>query len=197
MSISTNLENTTLKEKLLSILKNNNLRPVIEEVEFYMYVYDLDSYLAKFKDKGKALIDKIKQLIGKKVKDLTMYSVTEWAAAYIIAHESQKIEELAKIYQINMTKRESNYELNTTIKKMIHDLDALIYNLTKQINESKNENIYYGTVETIEQASYIKECLSEFVNKIEKDNKEIFESAANAKRELNEIIHGILENLQL
>jgi hypothetical protein len=195
MSTNTALESITLKEKLLNILKNSNLRPVIKEIEFYMYIFDLDSDLSKFKDKGQVLIDKIKQLIGERITDLMMYSVTEWAASYIIAHEHQKIEELAKIHQINMTKYESKCELNNTIEKMIRELDVLIYNLTKQINESKNENIYYGMVETMEQASSIKEYLSDFIDKIEKDNKEVFDNALNAKRELNKIIHRILENL--
>jgi len=195
MSTNTALESITLKEKLLNILKNSNLRPVIKEIEFYMYFFDLDSDLSKFKDKGQVLVDKIKQLIGERITDLMMYPVTEWASSYIIAHEHQKIEELAKIHQINMKKYESKCELNNTIKKMIRELDVLIYNLTKQINESKNENIYYGIVETMEQASSIKEYLSDFIDKIEKDNKEVFDNALNAKRELNKIIHKILENL--
>jgi|YNPMSStandDraft_2_1061718.scaffolds.fasta_scaffold18801_2 hypothetical protein len=78
---------------------------------------------------------------------------------------------------------------------MVNELDNLIYNLAKKIKESKNENICYGMVETIEQASSIKEYLSSVTVKIEKDNKEIFENAVNAKQELNKIIYGILENL--
>jgi hypothetical protein len=78
---------------------------------------------------------------------------------------------------------------------MAQELDVLIYNLTEQIRKDKNENIYYGIVETIEKASSVKEYLSEVMNKIVTENKEIFENAATAKRELNEIIHGILENL--
>jgi hypothetical protein len=78
---------------------------------------------------------------------------------------------------------------------MAQELDVLIYNLTEQIRKDKNENIYYGIVETIEKASSVKEYLSEVMNKIVTENKEIFENAATAKRELNEIIHGILANL--
>ena len=124
-----------------------------------------------------------------------MYSIAEWAAAYVIAHEPQKIEELTKIHQINMTKREYNYQLHNAIRKMVHKLDTIIYNFTEQIRKSKNENIYYGMVETIEQASSIKEYLSEVMDKIENKNKEIFENALTSKKELNKIIHGILENL--
>jgi gas vesicle protein len=195
MSANTTLESATLKEKLLDILKNNNLRPVIKEIEFYVYIDTIDNHLSKFKNKGKVLIDKIKQLIGERITDLMMYSVTEWAAAYIIAHEHQRIEELSKIRQINMTKHECNHKLQDTINKMVNGLNYLIYNFTEQIKDSKNENVYYGTVDTIEQANSIKEYLSEVMDKIDKDNKEIFENAVTAKRELNKIIHGILEKL--
>ncbi len=195
MSITTTSESRALKEKLLDILKNSNLRPVVKEIEFYMYMFGMDNHLSKYKDKGEILIDKIKQLIGERITDLMMYSVTEWAAAYVIAHEQQKIEELAKIHQINMMKYESNYKLHNTIKKMVNGLDELIYNFTKQIRENKNENIYYGMIETIEQASSIKEYLNGIIDKIEKDNKEIFDNAENAKQELYKVIHEILEKL--
>jgi ribosome-associated translation inhibitor RaiA len=195
MNNTATLESNALKEKLLDVLKNNNLRPVIKEIEFHMYIYGADNHLSKFKNKGEVLVDKIKQLIGERITDLMMYSITEWAAAYVIAHEPQKIEELAKIYQINITKHEHNYQLYNAIRKMMNELDNLIYNLTEQIRKSRNENIYYGIVETIEKASSVKEYLKEVMDKIEKENKEIFENVAAAKRELNEIIHRILENL--
>ncbi len=195
MSANTALEIYALKEKLLDILKNSNLRPVIIEIELNMYVFNAGSHLSKYKDKGPILIDKIKQLIGEKITDLMMYSVTEWAAAYVIAHERQKIEELAKIQQINITKCKYNYKLHNTISNMINELDELIYNFTKEIRENKNENIYYGMIETIEQASSIKEYLSGIIDKIEKDSKEMLNNAENAKQELYKIIHEILEKL--
>jgi gas vesicle protein len=195
MSSTTTLESNTLKEKLLDVLKNNNLRPVIKEIEFHMYIYGAGDYLSKYKDKGQVLIDKIKRLIGERITDLMMYSITEWAAAYVIAHEPQKIEELAKIHQVNMTKHEYNYQLHNVIRKMVNELDTLIYNLTEQIRKSKNENIYYGMIETIEKATSVKEYLSDVMDNIEKENKEIFEEAATVKQKLNEIIHRILGNL--
>ncbi len=195
MSSNTILESNALREKLLDVLKNSNLGPVIKEFEFYMYIFNLDNHLSKFKDKGDVLIDKIKQLIGEKITDLMMYSITEWAGAYVVAHEHTKIEELAKTHQINMTKYETNYKLYYAIEKMVKELDVLIYNLTEQIMKDKRENIYYGIVETIEKANSVKEYLSEVMNKIETENKEIFENAKTAKEELNEIIHKILENL--
>ncbi len=195
MNITTTLESRALKEKLLDILKNSNLRPVIIEFEINMYILNTDSYLIKYKDKGEILIDKIKQLIGERIADLMMYSVREWAAAYVIAHERQKIEELTKIQQVNITKCKSNYKLHNTISNMIDELDKLIYNFTKEIRENKNENIYYGMIETIEQAISIKEYLNGILDKIEKDSKEMLNNAENAKQELYKIIHEILEKL--
>jgi hypothetical protein len=52
MHTNTALENVTLKEKLLDVLKNNNLRPVVKEIEFNMYIYGADNHLSKSKNKG-------------------------------------------------------------------------------------------------------------------------------------------------
>jgi len=133
-----------------------------------MYIFDgTDTPLSRFKEKGKVLIDKIKQLIGERTAELMMYSITEWASAYIVAREPEKIEQLAKAHQINIKKRDYNHQLYNIISKMVHEIDALIHNLTKQIKESQNENDYYAIVEAIEKASSVKEYLSDVMSKIE------------------------------
>jgi hypothetical protein len=195
MSSIADIKSNVLREKLLDVLKNDNLRPVIKEIEFCMYLYDPDNHLSTLKEKWEAVIDKIKQLVGERIVDLMIYPITEWAAAYIVAHEIQQIEELAKMRQINLTKHECNYQLRDTIGKMVHELNVLIHSLTEQVRKSKNENIYYGTVETIEKASSLKEYLSDIMDKLEKENTEIFESATIAKQKLYEIIYRILESL--
>jgi hypothetical protein len=195
MSTTTAPEKVLLKEKLLAILKDNNLMPFVKGLEFYLYKYDLDNEFIEFKDKGQVLVDKIKQLIGERITDLMMYSDTEWAAAYVIVHKYQKIAELARTHQINMAKHEYNYKLIDTIKKMLSGLDFLIYDSIKQVKDSKDENVYYGVADVIGKANSIKEYLSEVMNKIEKENGEIFENAVTAKRELFKIIREILENL--
>jgi hypothetical protein len=195
MSTNTALERVTLKEKLLEILKNNNISSIINEIEFYMYIYDLDNELSEFKDKGKVLIDKIKQLIGERIADLMMYSVTEWAAAYIIAYEYQKIEELNRTYQTNITKYKCNYELYDTIKKTIYELNSLIDKFVKQIRETRDENTYNIMVEKIEQVNSIIKYLVDFMDNIEKENNKLIEISTNARQNLYKTIREILENL--
>jgi len=183
MSSTVALESAALREKLLSLLKEGIPKGIIDDIE----------WLVHESGKGLNILNKINNILDKKPQDKLFYSTLEWAAAYIIAHEQKKLKELIDIYESSFIKHKHNRELSDHIRNAIYSLNKLINGFVEEIKRIRNDNIYNITLENLEKTNSIIRYLVDVLDKIEKENKQLLESARASRENIKEIIIGILE----
>ena len=179
------LENIALKEKLLRVLRNDSLKGIIKVTENLMTT-SANTY---------NIITKLDYIIDETVKEKLVYSRSEWVAAYIVAHEYEALEKLNELYEISLKKIRYNNRLSEQISKSIFNLHDIIKELVEEIKEIKNDNIYDSMVEKLEQANSVVNCLSDVLDKIGKEKKELYENIDILEENIKKTILGILERL--
>jgi hypothetical protein len=185
MSTANTLEIKAVKEKLLQVLRNNNMGKVLDYTQF------LISSLGKMGD----IIEKVHKVLDEAAIEKTIYSDVEWAAAYVIAHEYKTIEELIMIREVSLAKQKYNDRLAKHITNAIHDLNIIKDELIKQIRENTDENIYNAMTEILEKTNSIIRYLLDIWGKIQKDNRELIDYASAAEEKIEKTVIRILEEL--
>jgi hypothetical protein len=84
MSTINTLEREAIREKLLQILRDNNLLKIIKITEL----------LIESSEKIGDIMEKINAILEDNAIDKRVYHPNEWAAAYIIAHEYYTLKRL-------------------------------------------------------------------------------------------------------
>jgi len=109
MSSVVSLESTTLREKLLSLLKKGIPQAIVNDIQLIIH------------ESGKAanIASKVNNILEEKTQDKLLYSYPEWAAAYVIAHEQKTLEELIEIHETSIIKHKHNMELSDHIRKRV------------------------------------------------------------------------------
>ena len=186
MNTARTLENIALKEKLLRVLRNDSLKDIIKVTENLMTT----------SAKTYNITTKLDHIIDETVKEKLLYSRSEWVAAYIVAHEYETLEKLNEIYEISLKKIRYNNKLSEQISKAIFNLHDIIKELVEEIKEIKNDNVYYSMVEKLEQANSVVNCLSDVLDKIGKEKKELYENIELLEENIKKTILGILERIR-
>jgi hypothetical protein len=185
MSTTNTLERDTLKEKLLQVLRNDNLVKII----------DLTEHLIRSSGKMDDIIERINTILEDKVIDKRVYWPTEWAAAYIIAHEYDTLEKLVEMHENSFMKQKYNQQLADKIRNIIHSLNGLIDESANEIKKTSNEDIYDFILDKIVQTDSIIQYLVSVLDKIDKEYQEAREAMLNSKEEIKKTILGVLDRM--
>ncbi len=132
MNTVKDLESAALKEKLLQVLRNDNLRKIIE----------LTEYLMSDSEKIGVVMERINKILEDKVIHKRVYYPTEWAAAYVIAHEYDTLKRLVEINENSFIKQKYSQLLANKIRDAIYNLHNLIDELVKEIKKTNDDNTY-------------------------------------------------------
>ncbi len=185
MSSTVTIENTVLKEKLLSLLRRGIPQEITNDIQ----------WLIQESGKGSNIVSKVDNILDETTQNKLLYSYLEWVAAYIIAHEQKSLEELIEIYESSIIKHQHNKELSERIRKMVYSLNELINEFVKIVKEIKNENVFGDVIKILEKTNSIIEYLVNTLDEIEKENKELLETFMTSRENIRKIVGGILEKL--
>jgi gas vesicle protein len=179
------LEVDILREKLLHLLRNGIPSEIISEIDFLMT------------KSGKIfnILDRIKNILYKTPQYKLLYSDTQWAAAYVIAHEHKTLKELIEKYESSCIKHKHNRELSDRIRNVIYNLNELTNKFVVEIKEIRNDNVYDQVIRNIEKTSSIIKYLVSDLDEIEKENKQLLEEIRASMENIQKIVIGILEKL--
>ncbi len=185
MSTTLNQERNALEEKLLNVLLNDILKDFIDDV--YRIIINSNKTYTK--------TIKLDDIIDKTAKERILYSERELVGAYIIAHEYEKLKKLVEEREISLIKIEYNNKLSEQIFNTIIDLHKLLDDLVERCKKTRNDNIFDGTFNKLEEIKSVITYLSDFANKISRENKELSENINTIQENIKTTILDILERL--
>lgn len=185
MNTVKDLESAALKEKILQVLRNDNLRKIIE----------LTEYLMSDSEKIGVVMERINKILEDKVIHKRVYYPTEWAAAYVIAHEYDTLKRLVEINENSFIKQKYSQLLANKIRDAIYNLHNLIDELVKEIKKTNDDNTYDIILDKIVQTDSVIKYLVSFLDKVDKEYKEAREAISTSEADIKKTILGIIEKL--